>query len=124
MFIVPYVTCCGQSSCRRALELSFALINEGNVRVMVKEILVFLQTAEPEFKSYITANVISTAEKYFSCFVHLYMLLKGFPLIVYIRFAPDKRWHVDTVLNVLVSVSRNVLVSSLPTHTMLCRDLL
>ena len=49
--------------------------------MMVKEILVFLQTAEPEFKSYITANVISTAEK----------------------FAPDKRWHVDTVLNVLVS---------------------
>lgn len=47
---------------RRALELSFALINENNIRTMMKELLLFLDTCEVEFKEYITSNVLRVTE--------------------------------------------------------------
>lgn len=34
----------------RALELSFTLINEGNIRVLARELLAFLEVADTEFK--------------------------------------------------------------------------
>jgi AP-1 complex subunit gamma-1 len=72
---------------RRALELSFALINEKNIQVMMKDILELLEEdADEEFKPYITSNVIAAAEKY----------------------APDKRWHIDTVLTVLIIAGGHV----------------
>ena len=49
---------------RRAMELSFALVNSNNIRGMVKELLVFLNTVDPELKSYITSNIFQVAEKY------------------------------------------------------------
>lgn len=64
---------------RRALELSYALINESNVRVLTRELLAFLEVADNEFKLGITTQVCLAAE----------------------RFAPNKRWHIDTVLRVL-----------------------
>ncbi|KAG8902033.1 clathrin associated protein complex large subunit [Tulasnella sp. 403] len=64
---------------RRALELSYALINESNVRIMIRELLAFLEVADNEFKLGITTQVCLAAE----------------------RFAPNKRWHIDTVLRVL-----------------------
>ncbi|BFZ55824.1 clathrin associated protein complex large subunit [Savitreella phatthalungensis] len=64
---------------RRALDLSFALINESNVRVLVRELLTFLEMANPEFKLNMTTQICIAAD----------------------RFAPNKRWHVDTVLRVL-----------------------
>jgi len=48
---------------RRALELSFALIDENNIRSVVKELISFLDVAAPEFKSYIASNLVSIAEK-------------------------------------------------------------
>lgn len=48
---------------RRALELSFALINENNIRSIMKELLDFLDTCESEFKSYITSNILRVAEQ-------------------------------------------------------------
>lgn len=48
---------------RRALELSFALISENNIRSVMKEILTFLDSCEVEFKSFIASNVLSVAEK-------------------------------------------------------------
>ena len=48
---------------RRALELSFALINENNIRSMMKEIIAFLDVCEQEFKSNITSNVLTATEK-------------------------------------------------------------
>ncbi|KAG5220759.1 clathrin associated protein complex [Salix suchowensis] len=60
---------------RRALELSYALINEQNVR----ELLAFLEVADDEFKLGMTTQISLAAEK----------------------FAPNKRWHIDTVLRVL-----------------------
>ncbi|KAG8891356.1 clathrin associated protein complex large subunit, partial [Tulasnella sp. 417] len=62
-----------------ALELSYALINDSNVRVLTRELLAFLEVADNEFKLGITTQVCLAAE----------------------RFAPNKRWHIDTVLRVL-----------------------
>ncbi|KIK99344.1 hypothetical protein PAXRUDRAFT_822821 [Paxillus rubicundulus Ve08.2h10] len=64
---------------RRALELSYALINEHNVRVLVRELLAFLEVADDEFKTGMTTQISLAAE----------------------RFAPNKRWHIDTVLRTL-----------------------
>ncbi|ODH53402.1 hypothetical protein GX48_00232 [Paracoccidioides brasiliensis] len=64
---------------RRALDLSFTLINEGNVRVLVRELLAFLEVADNEFKPIMTTQIGIAAD----------------------RFSPNKRWHVDTMLRVL-----------------------
>lgn len=64
---------------RRALELSYALINEQNIRVMTRELLAFLEVADNEFKLGMTTQISLAAE----------------------RFAPNKRWHIDTFLRVL-----------------------
>ncbi|KAI5287445.1 clathrin associated protein complex large subunit [Ascosphaera aggregata] len=64
---------------RRALDLSFTLINESNVRVLVRELLAFLEVADNEFKPSMTTQIGIAAD----------------------RFAPTKRWHVDTMLRVL-----------------------
>ena len=72
---------------RRALELSYALINESNVQVMVRELLAFLEVADNEFKLGMTTQICLAAE----------------------RLAPNKRWHIDTVLRVLKLVGGLVL---------------
>ncbi|KAL3419562.1 ap-1 complex subunit gamma-1 [Phlyctema vagabunda] len=64
---------------RRALDLSFTLINEGNVRVLIRELLAFLEVADNEFKPVMTSQIGVAAD----------------------RFSPNKRWHVDTMLRVL-----------------------
>ncbi|EMR10546.1 hypothetical protein PNEG_01252 [Pneumocystis murina B123] len=64
---------------RRALDLSFALINESNIRILVRELLVFLETADNEFKLNMTTQISIAANK----------------------FAPNKRWHIDTILRIL-----------------------
>ena len=64
---------------RRALELSYALVQENNVRILIRELLAFLEVADNEFKLAMTTQICQAAE----------------------RFAPNKRWHIDTVLRVL-----------------------
>ena len=64
---------------RRALDLSFTLINEGNVRVLIRELLAFLEVADNEFKPIMTSQIGIAVD----------------------RYAPNKRWHVDTMLRVL-----------------------
>ena len=64
---------------RRALDLSFTLINESNVRVLIRELLAFLEVADNEFKPIMTSQIGVAAD----------------------RFAPTKRWHIDTMLRVL-----------------------
>ena len=64
---------------RRALDLSFTLINADNVRMLIRELLAFLEVADTEFKSTMTSQIGVAAD----------------------RFAPNKRWHVDTMLRVL-----------------------
>lgn len=64
---------------RRALELSFAIVNETNVRVMVRELLAFLEIADVEFKTSMVAKLFDVAKWY----------------------APNRRWHLDTLIRVL-----------------------
>ncbi|KAJ9095950.1 hypothetical protein QFC21_005312 [Naganishia friedmannii] len=64
---------------RRALELSYALINDQNIRIMMRELLAFLEVADNDFKSGLTTQISLAAE----------------------RFAPNRRWHIDTVLRTL-----------------------
>ncbi|GFS06594.1 AP-1 complex subunit gamma-1 [Elysia marginata] len=71
---------------RRAVELSFALINPNNVRGMMKELLYFLETCDPEFKSDCCSNIVIAAAKY----------------------SPNKRWHIDTVLKVLTTAGNYI----------------
>ncbi|OAP58150.1 hypothetical protein AYL99_07240 [Fonsecaea erecta] len=64
---------------RRALDLSFTLIREDNVRVLIRELLAFLEVADTEFKPVMTTQIGIAAD----------------------RFAPNKRWHIDTMLRVV-----------------------
>ena len=48
---------------RRAMELSFALVNNNNIRGMMKELLHFLETCDPEFKEDCCSNIVTAAEK-------------------------------------------------------------
>lgn len=64
------------------MELSFALVNSNNIRNMMKELLLFLERADPEFKAQCSSNIVMSAE----------------------RFAPNKRWHLETLFKVLVAV--------------------
>ena len=64
---------------RRALDLSFTLIREDNIRVLIRELLAFLEVADNEFKSVMTTQIGIAAD----------------------RYAPSKRWHIDTMLRVV-----------------------
>ena len=64
---------------RRALDLSFTLINAGNVSLLIRELLAFLEVADNEFKPIMTSQIGVAAD----------------------RYAPNKRWHVDTMVRVL-----------------------
>lgn len=46
------------------MELCFALINGNNIRSMVKELLMFLEKCDPEFKSDCSSSLVLAAEKY------------------------------------------------------------
>ena len=64
---------------RRALDLSFTLINDSNIRLLIRELLAFLEIANNEFKPNMTTQICIAAD----------------------RYAPNRRWHIDTVLRVL-----------------------
>lgn len=71
---------------RRAMELSFALVNSQNIRTMMKELIIFLEKADPEFKAPCSSNIVLSAE----------------------RYAPNKRWHLDALLKVLCGAGNYV----------------
>eukprot|EP01114_Cavostelium_apophysatum_P011948 TRINITY_DN2653_c0_g1_i1.p1 TRINITY_DN2653_c0_g1~~TRINITY_DN2653_c0_g1_i1.p1 ORF type:complete len:828 (+),score=234.87 TRINITY_DN2653_c0_g1_i1:127-2610(+) len=64
---------------KRALDLIYALVNESNIKILAHELLNFLQGASPEFRSELTDKLCNVTQ----------------------RFAPNKRWHVDTILRVM-----------------------
>ena len=49
---------------KRALDLTYALVNHSNVKVMVKELIQFLRTADLEFREDITAKICLLTDKY------------------------------------------------------------
>lgn len=71
---------------RRAMELSFALVNSQNIRTMMKELLAFLEKTDAEFKAQCSSSIVLSAE----------------------RYSPNKRWHLDTLLKVLVAAGNYV----------------
>ena len=64
--------------CRRALDLVYALVNENNIKSLTKELLEYLKVSDTEFKPDLTAKICQLV----------------------LRFAPDKRWHFDSILQV------------------------
>ncbi|KAM4809109.1 AP-1 complex subunit gamma-like 2 isoform 2-T2 [Rhinophrynus dorsalis] len=71
---------------RRALELCFALVNETNILAMMKELQRFLQICSPELKQQCTSGIFLCAE----------------------RFSPSTRWHIDTIMETLVTAGESV----------------
>ncbi|KAJ3333282.1 clathrin associated protein complex large subunit [Blyttiomyces sp. JEL0837] len=64
---------------RRALDLSFFLINGQNIRILTRELLSFLEVAEGDIKSSTASRICDFAG----------------------RYRPNRRWEVDTVIRVL-----------------------
>jgi AP-1 complex subunit gamma-1 len=64
---------------RKALELVYALVNEGNVRALTTELLDYLRVCDPEFKPDLTAKICNLVQ----------------------RYAPDNRWYVDSLVRTL-----------------------
>ncbi|XP_032891521.1 AP-1 complex subunit gamma-1 isoform X1 [Amblyraja radiata] len=77
---------------RRAMELSFALVNGNNIRGMMKELLYFLDLCDPDFKSDCASSIFLAGEKY----------------------APSKRWHIDTIMKVLTTAGSYVRDDAVP----------
>jgi len=64
---------------KRALDLTYALVNASNVKALVRELLNYLLTADMEFRAEITGQICVLTEK----------------------FAPSPKWRVDTILKVM-----------------------
>eukprot|EP01025_Chloroclados_australasicus_P058430 TRINITY_DN7336_c0_g1_i4.p1 TRINITY_DN7336_c0_g1~~TRINITY_DN7336_c0_g1_i4.p1 ORF type:complete len:858 (+),score=123.95 TRINITY_DN7336_c0_g1_i4:87-2660(+) len=64
---------------RRALELVYALVNESNIRTLTQELLSYLAVCDTEFKPDLTNKICLLIQK----------------------FSPDRRWHVDNLLEVM-----------------------
>jgi len=64
---------------QRALELVYALVNEANIKVLVKELLSYLMACDVEFKDELTQRICYVVEKY----------------------STDYEWHVDTIIQTL-----------------------
>eukprot|EP00878_Enallax_costatus_P013642 GHUV01014265.1.p1 GENE.GHUV01014265.1~~GHUV01014265.1.p1 ORF type:complete len:761 (+),score=273.69 GHUV01014265.1:204-2486(+) len=71
---------------RRALELVYSLVNEGNIRNLTRELLDYLAVCDGEFKPDLTAKIATLIQ----------------------RYAPDKRWHIDSLLQVMVQAGAHV----------------
>ncbi|KAG2501574.1 hypothetical protein HYH03_000079 [Edaphochlamys debaryana] len=65
---------------RRALELVYSLVNESNIRTLTRELLDYLGVSDTEFKPDLTAKICVLIQ----------------------RFAPDRRWHLDQLLAVML----------------------
>ncbi|CAI5755780.1 unnamed protein product [Candida verbasci] len=76
---------------RRALELSFGILNDQNIRVLAREILTFLENCnDSELKTYTTSQLTIAINKY----------------------SPNEKWHFDTIIRML-KVSGNSITSDI-----------
>lgn len=79
---------------RKAMELCFALINANNIKTMAKELIVFLEKADPDLKSVCSSNLCLAAD----------------------QFSPGSKWQIDCIIQVLKTAGnyvRDDLVGSL-----------
>lgn len=89
---------------RRALELTFLILTEQNVRVLVRELLAFMErSADADLKPYVAAQLTQSAAKY----------------------APNAKWHFDTMVRMLRVAGNSVspdIVSSVLALLLRCDD--
>jgi AP-1 complex subunit gamma-1 len=71
---------------KKALDLLYKITNPGNVKSIVKELINYLLVAENDFKKELSNKICMCCEKY----------------------APNKKWHVDTVMKVLTLSEQHV----------------
>lgn len=71
---------------RRALELAFAIVNSQNIRVITKELLAFLSTADRDLKVYLTTQLTLACETH----------------------SPNEKWHFETMVKMLTSAGNYV----------------
>ncbi|KAM0851907.1 hypothetical protein ACQ4PT_052117 [Festuca glaucescens] len=71
---------------KRALELVFLLVNDTNVKPLTKELVDYLDVADPDFKEDLTAKICSITEK----------------------FSQEKLWYLDQMLKVLSLAGNHV----------------
>eukprot|EP01094_Clydonella_sp_ATCC50884_P019652 TRINITY_DN389_c0_g1_i2.p1 TRINITY_DN389_c0_g1~~TRINITY_DN389_c0_g1_i2.p1 ORF type:complete len:595 (-),score=196.28 TRINITY_DN389_c0_g1_i2:983-2767(-) len=64
---------------RRALDMVYALVNESNIKSLMRELLNYLMSTDFEARSDLTAKICWATEKY----------------------APNPRWYLDTILRVM-----------------------
>lgn len=64
---------------KKAMQLCFALINASNIKTISKELLSYLQVAEPENKCICSSNLFHCAD----------------------RYSPSVQWQIDTLVQVL-----------------------
>ncbi|XP_058446734.1 AP-1 complex subunit gamma-1-like [Malaya genurostris] len=69
-----------------AMGLSFILINSQNIETIVRELLKYLETAEPEMKSVCSSKIVTAAEQY----------------------SPSIHWHLDVLLKILTIAGNNI----------------
>ncbi|XP_070810066.1 AP-1 complex subunit gamma-like 2 [Pituophis catenifer annectens] len=77
---------------RRALQLSLSLINHANIRTTTKELLAFMESSTPDLKSECASGLFLAAE----------------------NFAPNKRWHIDTILQILIMAGSYIRDDAVP----------
>lgn len=89
---------------RRALELSFAILNENNIRVLVREILSYLESSpDSDLKPFVTAQLTVAAA----------------------RYAPNEKWHFDTMIRMLKTAGNYVtadIISNILALIIQCKD--
>ena len=71
---------------KKALDLIYKICNTSNVKGIVKELMTFLPGAEKEFREELSNKICMAVEKN----------------------APNKKWHIDTVLKVLTYAGNEV----------------
>ncbi|GME74667.1 unnamed protein product [Ambrosiozyma monospora] len=76
---------------RRALELTFAIVTQQNIRVLTKELLTFLNNTDEELKPYITTQLSIACNKY----------------------SPNFKWHFETLISMLkvAELQKNTIMS-------------
>lgn len=71
---------------RRALELLYLLVNENNIQILVGELLNYLAASTADIRADLADKICNATE----------------------RFAPNKHWHVDTILRVMQIAGNHV----------------
>jgi len=64
---------------KRALDVTYALVNEENIKSMTKELLNYLLVADTDFKEELCSRICLAVEK----------------------FSPNRRWQIDTLIKVM-----------------------